>query len=244
MSLSATPCRELSASVFQAQSLKCLCLTNIPTASWRVDLLCQILKESPGIRYLELSYLNGLEHQWSLEEICKRYQQLGGAPVELEVLILGRGVDLRLPAQVLSAAAASGMGRSAKAFYLSLLTDPACVREMRITAANNLAWSTFDASFFPNMEDLYLSAPVQFRAHVLYFLLAHETRDLLRQVHFHIDGSFFWNYANFKGMLHYYQPIPTSRVMECFGRLQRLFHYMAPVLLCAPWKSIGSALAH
>lgn len=47
-------------------------------ACWRVGFLCQILQESPALRYLKLSFPNGADHQWKLEEICKQYNQLGG----------------------------------------------------------------------------------------------------------------------------------------------------------------------
>lgn len=234
LNLSTTPSRELSVSILQQQRLKCLCLTNIPTQHWRMKLLCQILKASPGLRYLELSYLNGTEHQWALEEICKRYKQLGGAPLELEVLILGQGVDLRLPARVLSSA--TGIDRSAKASYLSLLTDPAFLREIRITSANELAWATFDASFFPKMEELYLCVPVELRLPFYYFLMTQEIPDFLRQVHFHVDGTYFETYDNFEGMLHYFLSHLTLRVIDCFERFQG--PYMTRALGCTMWSMV------
>lgn len=193
MYLDATPCRELSSSIFQGHSLKSLCLNNIPTGSWRVGSLCQILVDSPELRYLKLSYLNGAEHQWTLEEICKQYKQLGGAPLKLEVVLLGWGINLKLPA--------TGGAGSAQADYLSLLTDPDCVRDMRIVAGSQTAWETFDSSFFPNMNRFKLSASTRFELAVRNFFAMPKTRNFLRQVHFHVQGSLFKKYG-FRGMLH------------------------------------------
>lgn len=223
LNLSPTPCRELSASVFQKQCLKSLCLAKIPTESWTVSSLCLILKESPELRYLKLSYLNGAEHQWRLEAICKQYSQLGGIPLKLEIMILGGGVNLKLPERALSSI--PGGDPSAQAFYLALLTDPTCLQEMKIIATGATALGTFDSSFFPNLNLFRLRASIRHEQTIRNFFAKPKTRDFLRQVHFQVGGSLFRNYRNFKGMFHYFLVHPILRAMACFRRLQGLLHY-------------------
>lgn len=157
-------------------------------------MLCQVLLNSPGLRYLNLSYLNGAENQWALEHICKKYNQLGGAPLRLEVVILGRGVNLKLPTTAGSV--------FAQASYLCFLTDPNFVQEMRIIAGRQTAWNTFDSSFFPNMNRFGLSASTHFEHTVRNFFALPKTRDFLRRVHFRVGGALFKNYYEFRGMFH------------------------------------------
>lgn len=161
-------------------------------------MLCRILKESPALRYLKLSYLNGAENQWGLEEICKQYSQLGGAPLQLEIVILGPGIYLKLPEQV------NGVGASSQASYLTLLTDPTCIQEMGIIATRDTAWDTFDSAFFPNMDRFYLHASRRSEAMVNNFFAMRKARNFLRQVHFEIDGSLFRKYQEFNGMSDYF----------------------------------------
>lgn len=220
LNLSTTPCRELSASIFQNQGLKSLCLTRIPTKSWRVSSLCRILKESPELRYLKLSYLNGARHRWKLEEICKQYSQLGGTPLKLEIMILGWGVNLELPDQV-------GIHPSAPAVYLALLTDPTCVQEMRINATRNTALGTFDLSFFPNMNRLGLRATTRYKQMVRNFFAMRKTRDFLRQVHLQVDGALFRIYTDVNGMFHYFLVPPHlggHELLQTTSRPLSLYH--------------------
>lgn len=160
-------------------------------------MLCGILKESPELRYLKLSYLDGEENQWRLEEICKQYSQLGGAPLQLEMLMLGPGVYLKLPVQ------ATGTGASAQASYLALLTDPACIQEMRIIATRETAWDTFDSAFFPRMNRFRLSASRRNEVAPSNFLAKRKTRDFLSQLHLEVDGDVFRSFRNFRGTCHY-----------------------------------------
>lgn len=160
-------------------------------------MLCGILKESPALRYLKLSYLHGEENQWSLEEICKQYSQLGGAPLQLEILMLRKGVYLKLPEQV------NGLGASAQASYLALLTDPTYIQEMGIIATRDTAWDTFDSAFFPSMNRFRLSASIRNEDVVGNFLKMCKARDFLSQVHLEVDGALFRNFENFRGTSHY-----------------------------------------
>lgn len=194
LKLDANPCRELSVSIFQGHGLKSRRLSHIPTASWRVGSLCRILVNSPELRYLKLSYLDGTVNQWTLEEICKQYNQLGGAPLKLEVVVLGFGVNLKLPA--------NGGDGSAQAGYLSLLTDPDCVRDMSIIAGRQTAWETFESSFFPNMNRFNLYASTRFELTLRNFFAMPKTRDFLRRVHLQVDGTLFWTHFDFRGMYH------------------------------------------
>ncbi|KAK7712714.1 hypothetical protein SLS64_001429 [Diaporthe eres] len=207
LNLDANPCRELSASIFRGHNLKSLCLTRIPTASWRVGSLCQILVDSPELRYLKLSYLNGAEHQWELEEICKQYKQLGGTPLKLEVVIFGWGVNLKLPTTAVDV--------FAQASYLSLLTDPTVIQEMGIIAGRQTAWDTFDLSFFPNMNRFSLSASTHSVPMVRDFFALRKGRDFLSRVHFRVGGPLFTKYHEFRDMtrklfIPYYLNEPTS----------------------------------
>lgn len=163
-------------------------------------MLCQILKESPGLRCLELSYHNGSWGPSWLEQICTKYHQLGCIPLGLETVVLGRGVYLRLPEEAFSPV--TGIDGSAKAPYLSLLTDPARVREMRITANKGTAWATFDTSFFSNMDRFFLFSYSRFERSILRFFAMPKGRDFLCQVHLHVEGSLFKRRSYFGGNFH------------------------------------------
>lgn len=197
LKLSASPCPELSTTVFRMQNLKRLVLSNIPTASWRVDVLCHILKHSTGLLHVELSYLNGVQNRWSLERISMGYNQLGGVPLPLETLILGQGVELRRP--VLSHAI--GANGSIQAGYLALLVDLTRLQELRFTATPRTAWGSFDSAFFPSMNQLHLHASIRYGNHVDAFFAIPKCRDFLRQVHLCVGGTFFQHYDHFKGMI-------------------------------------------
>lgn len=158
-----------------------------------MDSLCRILKDSPALRYLELSYLNGASHQWALEEFCKQYNQLGGAPLKLEVVILGRGVNLKLPTTAVDV--------FAQASYLSLLTDPTFVQEIGIIAGRQTAWKTFNSAFFPNIKRFRLSASTRSEPWVRNFFAMRSARNFLRQVHLQVDGTLFSKFP-FRGMFH------------------------------------------
>lgn len=193
LNLTYTPSREISPSIFPDQNLKHLCMNG----PWKEDMLCEILKESPGLRYLELSYHSGSWERSRLEQVCTKYHQLGGIPLGLEIVVLGRGLYLRLPEEAFSPV--TGIDGSAKASYLSLLTDPARVREMRITATKGIAWATFDTSFFPNMDRLFLFSYARFERSVLRFFAMPKGRDFLRQVHLHVDGGLFKRHSYLGG---------------------------------------------
>ncbi|KAL1879863.1 hypothetical protein Daus18300_001702 [Diaporthe australafricana] len=197
LSLGAFPCRELSTSIFQEQCLQLLCLTKIPTGTWSKDTLCQILKASPSLKYLELSYSKASEHQWGLQSICEKYEKLGGQPLALDVLILGKGVVLKLPTQNPS----SNEDVDVQASYLALLANPTRLKEISIVAAQGLAWDTFDPSFLPEVTDFHLIASMNSGggAWVKTFFSKAGARSFLAQVHLHVEGDVF-DYPHFRGM--------------------------------------------
>ncbi|KAK2613946.1 hypothetical protein N8I77_000812 [Diaporthe amygdali] len=161
------------------------------------------IDESPELRCLNLSYLHTTSHTWKLERICKLYRQLGGIPLNLEILILGEGVYLDLPEQELSSD--TGMDLLSSASYLSFLINPACIQEMGVIVTSTLALGTFDSSFLPNIKEFRLSSSdlepdLQSMDN---FFERVNARDFFSRVHLHVDGWYFTEYPEFKNMIRY-----------------------------------------
>lgn len=121
--------------------------------------IARILVNSPHLRLLALShreFWGGLENY--LERVCDKFEALGGTPLNLVSIELGNGFEMNPPRH-------SRTGKhTATATYLNKMANTRHLKSLSFDGQINMqvAWGTFTAEMFPNLEFLTLSSEGRF----------------------------------------------------------------------------------
>ncbi|KUI64403.1 hypothetical protein VM1G_11197 [Cytospora mali] len=165
---------EFSPSWFQDGSLRSLCLMDMNIWASQsqhengLDNICHVLKASPNLQYLALSFKSRMPSQprtqsLGLYGLCEYYEQIGGKPLKLKSLHLGHRLVLdhpedykpiRLPNPCEEAILAAvpwpgspgtiqGVHAPPQASYIGTLTDTQCLKELHFTISNDHRSSTW-----------------------------------------------------------------------------------------------------